>query len=159
MPFSIEIRGLDELRAKVGPDLYRPPVRKAVERGLKEIEDTAKRLAPKDTGALRASITHHLDRAPIGGAFGWVGSALPYAAAVHEGRRPGSRMPPVSAIAAWLGRRGGDTRLAFVVARAIGRRGIKGRPFLKDALERSRGKVDSYLKDAADAIERRWGSR
>jgi hypothetical protein len=88
-----------------------------------------------------------------------VGSDLPYAAAVHEGRRPGARQPPSGPIRAWLGRRGGDPRLAFVVARAIGRRGIKARPFLRDAFERSRRAVDKHLDDAATAIERAWSQK
>jgi hypothetical protein len=156
VPFSIEFRGLKELRAKLGPDLYAPEVRKAIEASLVDIEQTAKRLAPRDTGALRASITHKLGRAPLAGGFGWVGSRLPYAAVVHNGRRPGSRPPPSGAIAAWLGRRGGDPRLAFVVARAIGRRGTRPRPFLTDALARSRGKIDKHLADAGRAIQRKW---
>jgi hypothetical protein len=159
VPFSVQVTGLDALRAKVGPDLHDKHVRKAMEASLRDIEDLARKLAPKDTGALRASITHKLQRAPIGGSYGWVGSDLPYAAAVHEGRRAGARQPPSGPIRGWLLRKGADPRLAFVVARAIGRRGIAPRRFLADAFERSRRAVDKHLDDAATAIERAWSQK
>lgn len=48
---------------------------------------------------------------------------------VEEGRRPG-RPPPVRALMGWAQRKLGDARLAYPVARAIGRRGIRPRPVL-----------------------------
>lgn len=71
-------------------------------------------------------------------------STAPYAAIIEWGRRPGARMPPVRLIAAWLARKGfvkgvGSKRfatesqhrrllsVAFVVARAIARRGLPAR--------------------------------
>lgn len=41
-----------------------------------------------------------------------------------RGRNAG-RQPPTSAIAAWLAAIGGDTKLAFVIARSIGRKGTR----------------------------------
>jgi hypothetical protein len=61
-------------------------------------------------------------------------NAAKHARWVLEGRSPGARPPPSDVIAAWLRRRGYSrkeaSRMAFVVARAIGRRGIKPRPVL-----------------------------
>ena len=38
----------------------------------------------------------------------------------------------------------------------IGRKGIKGRPFLKQALQQARGQIQTFLSDAAREIEARW---
>jgi len=64
-------------------------------------------------------------------------NTAPHAAYVEEGRRPGARMPPPDVIAKWskrvkirLGR--GKARISretmgFLIARAIAKRGIKGK--------------------------------
>jgi hypothetical protein len=49
---------------------------------------------------------------------------------VEGGRRPGARMPPLQPIREWLERHGSDPAGAFIVARAIGLRGIQPRPVL-----------------------------
>lgn len=53
----------------------------------------------------------------------------PKAVFVERGRRPG-KMPPVRALEPWAQRKLGDRRLAWPVARAIGRRGLRPRPVL-----------------------------
>jgi hypothetical protein len=58
-----------------------------------------------------------------------VGSELPYAPYAFEfGRKPG-KQPPVEAILKWLAFKGidGDRRTAFIIARSIGRKGVKPR--------------------------------
>lgn len=52
-------------------------------------------------------------------------------------RRPNRKMPPLQVIRDWLARRGADPKLAFVVARAIARRGILARPVLRSPNVRS----------------------
>lgn len=56
-------------------------------------------------------------------------NAAPHAPWVEFGRLPG-KMPPSSALESWTARHLGDARLAFVVARSIGRRGIRARPVM-----------------------------
>lgn len=60
-----------------------------------------------------------------------VGNAASHAVYVEFGRRPG-RPPPSQALEGWARRKLGNARLAFVVARAIGRRGIAKTPLLTD---------------------------
>ncbi|QOR55526.1 MAG: hypothetical protein UMS36scaffold28_16 [Phage 59_13] len=55
-----------------------------------------------------------------------------YASFVEFGTRP--HFPPVDALRDWAARVLGDERLAFVVARAIARRGTYAKPFLGPAL-------------------------
>lgn len=54
-------------------------------------------------------------------------SNVQYAVNVEGGRKRGSRPPPVAALLPWVRRAGLPPEAAFPIARAIGRRGIKGR--------------------------------
>jgi len=63
----------------------------------------------------------------------------PYSAVIEGGRRAGAAMPPRKVMAEWAQRRLGLSaaeakRIAFVLARAIARRGLKPRKILKDAI-------------------------
>ena len=99
----------------------------------------------------------------------------PHAVYVEEGRRPGAPPPPTSALIPWIRRkftnlkgrdergryaRAQDTeaiyaRLAFVIARAIGRRGLRGRHILRDAQEALRLSAQSTLNRAfAEALSK-----
>jgi len=55
-----------------------------------------------------------------------------YASYVEMGTRP--HWPPVDALRPWAGKVLGDENLAFLVARAISKRGTKPQPFLGPAL-------------------------
>lgn len=79
------------------------------------------------TGHLRQSITHQVSGSGIAVTGRVYSTDLPIkVASVEHGRGPG-RMPPIAPIELWVRRKlGGDRRVAFLVARAIGRRGTKG---------------------------------
>ena len=73
-----------------------------------------------------------------------VGNHADHALYVEKGRRPGKR-PPMSAIQRWMAAKGIPSRAAFPIARAIGKRGIKGRPcFLKADVQQH---IKRILKD------------
>lgn len=66
-------------------------------------------------------------------------NAAAYAGIVEYGRRAGSRFPPLDTIEAWARRRLGLSKkeakaAAFPIARAIARRGLKGRKILSASL-------------------------
>jgi hypothetical protein len=101
-----------------------------------------------DTGRLRASITHVVERESETVLACYVGTNVSYALPVHNGRRPGARQPPTEPILEWARRVGIITNAdspsqqrskAFLIARAIGRRGIKAKPYLVEALPAARG--------------------
>lgn len=125
---------------------------------MAKIEASAKKyIIAKDIvseGDLLKSITHEVQRL-TDKLLGSVGSNVPHARFVHEGTRP--HWPPVRAIEDWVrtqqgrGKIGpGDVRsIAFLVSRAISRRGTKGRPFLAVALRLNR---DAMVNRIASAI-------
>jgi hypothetical protein len=77
-----------------------------------------------------------------------------YAPAVEFGRRPG-KQPPVDAIAPWVRRHGIDAP-AFVIARAIGRRGTQGLFFMRQAAEAGRRRIGDFLRASAREMQTRW---
>lgn len=161
MDMTMRVEGLERLLASSAPEhLLGPPVTNAMNRSVIGISNVAKRYAPVDRGTLRARITYQVDSAPIPkfgkvGVLGGGGTVEVYGKTMEEGRRAGARMPPVSAIAAWLRRKGSDAP-AFVVARNIARRGIQPKRFLGRALAEARAEVESHFARAAREIEERW---
>lgn len=112
--------------------------------------NAARRLAPADTGALRASLAVTFSPGPDGAPVARIGSNLPYAVFVHEGTgiygpRGAMITPKRGRFMVWpainnsgSGNRrysGGKTQL-YVFARQT--RGMPGRPFLLQALDAAR---------------------
>lgn len=89
----------------------------------------ARRNAPIDTGRLRASIVPEVTHSG-NEIVGVVDSNVAYAPFMELGTRP--HWPPIGALEVWA-RRHGTT--AFLVARAIARRGLRARRYLQRALE------------------------
>lgn len=79
-----------------------------------------------DSGRGRGSVFTELRGSSISTLRGTIASPEVHVAVMETGRRPGRRPPPLGPIRLWLSRHGMDSRLAFVVARAIGRRGTFG---------------------------------
>lgn len=162
--FTYKVDGLEKLVDKLSVEtrgkfsILASPLRKGLTKSALLVEGQAKRLVPVDTGNLRRTITHKVDRAPIP-LFAEVGTNALYARVVHDGRRAGLAPPPISALAGWASRHKIPKTALYVVARAIDRRGIKGRPFLRLALSQMRGQIDGALKTAAKEIEALWGRK
>lgn len=129
----------------------------AMTRAVLSIERRAKEVVPTDTHTLQRSITHEVTPRLGVEVVGRVGTNVPYARPVEEGRRAGAAPPPTAPIAAWLGRHGGDVRAAFVVARAIGRRGIPARPYLSRALRELEPQIRREFQQVVPRIARRLG--
>jgi hypothetical protein len=160
--FKVEVKGLKELTAKLdaSPPIYAKPYREALAAAALDTEREAKRLAPVDTGRFRAGITNRLDPRPLP-RYAEIVATAPHSRNVIEGRKPGRRPPPFSALTGWARRHGFSTDNGALIrlARAIGRRGIKPRPVLTQALAAMPPKVNRRLQDAARGIERAWGRK
>ena len=159
MRIEARIAGLERLQAGVAaaPATVVRETRAAMTAGCLLVEGTARDLAPRDTGRLSGSITHSIGG---GGAdlTGRIGPAVAYGIVIERGRRPGAKPPPVGALRPWALRRGIPEGALFVIARAIGRRGLKARPFLAPALERHRaGIVERFARVGLRVVARMAG--
>lgn len=82
-----------------------------------------------------------------------VGSALPYAPFVNYGRKPGKR-PPIEPILKWIAMKPVDTgdkdarSVAFAIAAAIGRKGVKPKLFFEKTVETMTPRVEEIFTDA-----------
>ncbi len=147
---SVRLVGIDALLRKMQPDyLVAPAAHDMLERAGSEGERVARDGAP-DSVAARM----HTE---VSSFHAEIVSMHPASAAIEAGRRPGAPMPPESAIAAWAGGRL-PRRAAWLIARAIGRRGIRGRFFMRAAAAHLRRRSRDFARDAANDIERRWRS-
>lgn len=153
-PPSLTVTGIADLVKKTSGDaVLRRPLAEMFRRLGITGEAHARRGAVehKDTGALARSLASESKDLSAR-----VFSTLAYAKPVEEGRRAGAQMPPPNALVGWMRRHGLDGVSPFVIARAIARRGIKGRFFMKRALEALRRDMPGLVDQAKDAIERAW---
>lgn len=136
-------------RHLLDPSWWSKPVADALRDAVREGQDVAQRGAGDSIGRTIQSEAHGLQ----GAVYSLSAAALP----VEVGRRPGAPPPPPGVIAAWAARRGITAR-PYVIARAISRRGIAGRFFMRAARQHMERRLPSVLGRAAGEIERRWRS-
>jgi hypothetical protein len=154
---SIRVEGMDRVaeRLRAGP-LLGQPMRDAFNKIGLGLQTSARKRAPVDRGALRASIGYRMDPSPVPT---WVrleaGQAAPYAPYMEFGtgmqhdhpswpRRP-HRIPP-GALDAWGKRKGIDG--AAVAGAIMKRGGLKPRRFLRGALEENQDRVVRIIAGA-----------
>jgi hypothetical protein len=149
---EVDATRLARLAGRLGPALYERAVGDLVSDLTVLAEREARLAAPRDTGALARSIAGRAT-----GLTGRVATSLVYAPVMEYGRTPGARMPPPAALAGWARRHGFSGRGAtFVLARAIGRRGIRGRFYMQRAREKAQAAVPGLLARALRAIAAAW---
>lgn len=160
---TIELRGQEALKrdfAKMSANKKAEAVY-LIHRTSLEIMNDAKTACRTDMGLLRASIRPTFYQS---GLTAYIGSDVKYAAFVEYGTGPlgastnrqhlpdgyvhgsSGKMPPLILIREWCKRVGIDEKLAFVIARSIGRHGLKARPYLGPALEKHRAEFLAYLR-------------
>lgn len=148
---SIQIIGLEALTAGVnaGPPTLVAQLHTALTAGSLLFEGEARALAPRDTGRLAGSITH-----TISGLSSRIGPSVNYGLYAEQGRGAG-RMPPVGAVSGWASRHGINP---YVLARSIGRRGTKGRPYIAPAFARKSGQVVTLFGKIPGIVVNRMAS-
>lgn len=145
---KVTVNEADLARVKLRlSSIARPALERIVQRAAPYAQRQAASEAPRATGALADSIT-----ARVSGLEMRVSSPLPYGLPVEFGRGAGTRMPPPDHF-------GGGLE-GFLIARAIARRGIKGRFFLKRARQMLQTiEMPRLIKVAIDEIESEWAKK
>lgn len=159
MSYGIKVEGLEKFRFDKADELTRKHVTDAMQKSVVTVVSEVRPLTPVGvSGRLRNSIGSQVEVSQST-VIGRVGSSLKseeYPAVMELGRRPGS-FPPVTALERWVHLKLGvpadqQHAVAFVVARAIAARGIKGYFYLKRGLEASVSKINGFFNDALSGL-------
>lgn len=151
---DVELQGLEPLLRKMkNPRLLRAPIKTVLNKSVLIGEREAKLNAPKDTGRLARSLAVEVDDLTARVFFQ---NEQLYFQVQEVGRRAGAPPPPSSALLPWMRRKGIDPSLAFVIARAIGRRGLKGRFFMRRGAEAIQREMPAMMRDLMAGVKREW---
>jgi hypothetical protein len=150
--FDITLRGIREATIGLSPNAKRARMLGAMEESTHVLRDLAAVRAPVDLGNLRGQIFAEIHGTPTGlhGTIGVPsGSAVArYAGVMEYGRRPGSAPPPTAALIPWVLRHGMPVSAAYPIARAIGRRGLRGHFFFQFAVDHGGALVQGIFQRA-----------
>lgn len=152
---DIDLTGIEAVQADIAafPGILGRELTTAMESALQTTEREVAQRTPVNTGQLRSSITHSV-LIPFPNLTGSVGTPLEYGITMEYGRKPGSRMPPVAAIAYWLYRKKIVTdyreirSAAWAVAKSIAKKGIEGRHMFRDGLAAATPTVQQIFNNA-----------
>ncbi len=125
-------------------------VHDALWRGAGELARTAKSNAPKAFSTLTNSIRAE----QVGELHFRVATGVNYARAVEDGRAPGKMPGTSSGLMEWVKQKTRQTgkeldRTTFLIARAIGRKGIKAQPYMQPAFESQQARIIANVQAAA----------
>lgn len=160
--WDIELDGFDALmKALVSlyPEVVADEMYTTMEKSLAVFHQAVVVETPVNLGTLRAATAVDIVSGPIE-LVGRVVNPLIYAWPVERGRRPG-KPPPPGPIAYWLYRKGIVTdrkkirSAAYLVARAIGRRGTKGAGMFWKGFEAGLPHVEKLWDTLPDRIVKR----
>lgn len=134
----------------------RRALRFALDRGAQEIAREARRNAPKAF----TTLTNSIRAEQVGELHFFIAPGVNYAPWVEGGRMPMRKTGTQNGLLEWIrlkvapGASGKELdRLGYVIARAIGRRGIQPQPFMQPAFEAKRGRVVDLANAAVrDAV-------
>jgi hypothetical protein len=145
---KLDERDLAMTQEKLRPELVTEPAAELVAQAsafaVREAREGAREL-----GGIPASLV-----AEGRGLEAKVVSRHPGAVPMELGRRPGAAMPPPDALERY------GHGLGIVIARAIARRGIRGRFFVRNARTKLRNtELPRLIEQAQRRIRARWGAR
>jgi HK97 gp10 family phage protein len=140
MSFEIEIKGMAELLNKFSnaPQIIKGVKHDMLNAAAQIAVREAKENTPVNEGILRNSISYSIS---VDAEKATIGTNVKYAPYQESGVPAGKfkGFPPYkpgTALARWAKLKLGDEKLAFVVARAIKKNGLKAHPFMKPALDK-----------------------
>lgn len=129
------------------PDRVAAQIEFALARGAEEIARAARRKAPKAFSTL----THSIRAQRMGDLHYRIAPGANYAAMVERGRRPGRQPGTANGLTEWVKQKTGLEgkpldRMSFVVARAIGRKGIRPQPYMRPALAENESRLRQLVR-------------
>lgn len=147
---SFDMEGIDEAVVKFEElNLFtRKEVIRLTAKSTLDVHKVAREKVPTDTANLKNNI---FTRFEDGGLTGIIFTTPAYAPYVEYGRPPG-KQPPLKALEGWA-KRHGLQGLEFVIARAIGERGVKPQPFLRPAFEEFKGDYMAQVRQIVRDME------
>lgn len=150
--------------AKNSPKIFDTEFRQAVNESILHLQSKIVPKTPVDQGFARNSITTKITGFALD-LIGKVGSPLKYILPLETGRGAGKKSPPVDAIKRWVTRKGLNgirsvQQTAYLIARAIGRKGFKGRPkgwqMFELTFKQENNKVLAFFDKARDRFVARF---
>lgn len=148
--FSAEVIGADELQRalrQAGSEAGQV-LADGLNKSAYLIQPAAVEKAPADTGQLRASI--HTELATPQNLESKVGTDVQHAWPMEAGAKPHYVDPRL--LMAWAQRKLGNKQLAYPVARAIAKRGLKARKYMKGAFEDKKQAFQDQMRSAMQRI-------
>ena len=162
LTLDIELAGMEDVIADVDvfPQMVGRELTVAMEASLDFLKGQVKTRTPVNTDKLAGSINHGIT-SQFPNLVGFVGTPVEYAPVMEYGRKPGTKdadgkydnFPKVDAIRLWvhqvlkLSGKEADS-VAFLVARSIAKKGIKGRHMFKEGLEVSEPQINQLFNNA-----------
>ncbi|GEM_PF-2429678 len=136
----------------VAPDVMTSNLRRFLYRAAQEVAREEGRQAPKAFSTLKDSI----GVAEVGFLHFQVATGTNYAVHVADGRFPGKQPGTAKGLVEWVKQKTGLSgkpldRAAFVIARAIGRRGIKPNAFDQRTMVSTGGRVVELVREGTAA--------
>jgi len=150
--------GLERIATKF-PEIFQDKIKAPLAKIGMTAEGAAKAKAPVFTGHLRSSISHEVTvnskQALVKIAPSIGGSVYPVV--MELGRQAGSKPPPPSALVRWVHLviappADQELSVAFVISRSIGRKGIKGKFYMKAGYEAIKDKAVNWIADALEEV-------
>ena len=161
--FDIDVKGLEEQLGKLAQfdQIANRHLRRAMQESLITIGAEVIPLIPVGVSArLKNSMGSTIVETEPTLITGRFGSSLKneiYPKVMEFGREPGKKAPPTEALLRWVHLKvqpgeENEERVAFLIARKIGRYGIKGRFYMKSGFEKAREKIIIYFTRAKERI-------
>lgn len=121
------------------PEALRWALQRFISREAEEAARDMKQEMAQQGLAATSLLINSVKADPVDDLTWQVAPHVAYARYLHEGRKPGGKMPPWRAIQDWMKvkRLGTSRAAAWAVARAIQRRGVRSRDFLTPVAERT----------------------
>ena len=156
--YKLDLAELEKL-IKEYPDISRDVRVGKIQEAVLLLEREIKEKTPVGAGPIHLRDTIH-QKVQVSGArvIGIVGTPLKHGVPVEMGTRP--HFPPLGPIQLWvekkLGYEGKEAKsVAFLIARAISKRGTKGREMFGSAFEDNESRLRDILGTIPDEIARR----